>query len=56
MHIRRNEGEPRKMQRESWDEWGLRTCCETKQFRGPTSAKIPICVVDKVRSQESSAF
>jgi hypothetical protein len=40
------------MQRDAWDE-RARTCCETKQFRGPTSAKIPICEVDRVRSQIS---
>jgi hypothetical protein len=43
------------MQRDTWDE-RARTCCETKQFRGPTSAKIPICEVDRVRSHISRAL
>jgi len=35
----------KRMRRDTWDE-KVRTCCETKQFRGPTSAKIPIYEVD----------
>jgi hypothetical protein len=35
-------GMTKRMRRDTWDE-RARTCCETKQFRGPTSAKIPIC-------------
>src|SRR6266852_763275 len=40
-------GRTKRMQRNIWQE-RIRTCCETKQFRGPTSAKIPICEVDRV--------
>ena len=45
----------KRMQRDTRHE-RARTCCETKQFRGPTSAKIPICEVDKVRSHSSRAL
>jgi hypothetical protein len=31
------------MNRKVGDEDASRTCCETKQFKGPTSAKMPIC-------------
>jgi hypothetical protein len=44
-----------RVQRDIWEE-RARTCCETKQFRGPTSAKIPICEVDRIRSHVSRAL
>lgn len=48
-------GRAKRTQRDIWDE-RARTCCETKQFRGPTSAKIPICEVDMIRSYISRAL